>query len=121
MCGWFLLKLAIEEGDSKLQEIAIRDFIERPFEHGWDGEHGGLFYLLDVDGWCPTQLEWNMKLWWPHNEAMVAFLMAYQKTRDTHYLDKFLQIFDYSYKHVSMESWLSTETFGVHMQKTKQV
>jgi hypothetical protein len=32
---------------------------------------------------CPcaaAQLEWNMKLWWPVNEAMIAFAMAYEET-----------------------------------------
>ncbi|XP_071657385.1 N-acylglucosamine 2-epimerase isoform X10 [Patagioenas fasciata] len=39
-------------------------------------QHGGLFAFLDADGLCPTQLEWPMKLWWPHAEAMVALLAA---------------------------------------------
>lgn len=73
------------------------------FEAGWDKEHGGLYYFLDAEGFSPTQLEarpalvgwpaaaavcvahspcrvrqWNMKLWWPHSEAMIAFAMAYR-------------------------------------------
>lgn len=54
-----------------------------------------------MDGWSPTQLEWDMKLWWPHNEAMIAFLMAYKVTQDEKFLVSFGQIFDYSYSHVS--------------------
>ena len=62
----------------------------------------GLYYFLDVDGWSPTQLEWNMKLWWPHNEAMIALLMAYQFTKDAVYMQKFEQVFHYCYTHVSV-------------------
>lgn len=57
-----------------------------------------LFAILD--GISPTQLEWNMKLWWPHNEAMIAFLMAYKNTGNPKHLESFDKIFEYSYKHV---------------------
>lgn len=48
------------------------------FEAGWDKDHGGLFYFLDAEGRSPVFLEWDMKLWWPHNEAMIAFAMLYE-------------------------------------------
>uniref|UniRef100_A0A8B9H9D9 N-acylglucosamine 2-epimerase n=1 Tax=Astyanax mexicanus TaxID=7994 RepID=A0A8B9H9D9_ASTMX len=53
--GWFLLQYAKAQGDSDLQKLAVEKFMEVPFLTGWDGEHGGLFYFLDVDGHCPTQ------------------------------------------------------------------
>lgn len=28
-----------------------------------------------------VQLEWNMKLWWPHCEALIAFAYAYKVTK----------------------------------------
>lgn len=80
--------------------------MERPFEYGWDKQHGGLYYFLDADGWSPVQLEWDMKLWWAHNEALIAFLMAYKETRDKRHLDRFAQIFDYSYSHVKVYFYL---------------
>ena len=73
-----------------------------PFNYGWDKEHGGIYYFLDVDGWSPVQLEWDLKLFWPHNEAMISFLMAYKHTKDTKHLDTFSKIFDYCYSHVSI-------------------
>ena len=84
----------------------METFMTKPFEYGWDKEHGGLFYYLDVDGWSPTQLEWSQKLWWPHNEAMIAFLMAYQETGDIGYFKKFEQVLEYSYSHVSLSQFL---------------
>lgn len=52
--GWFLLQFAGE--DKELQKTAVDKFVELPYKRGWDGEHGGLFYFLDVDGRCPTQV-----------------------------------------------------------------
>lgn len=104
--GWFLLKLGENTKNETLRKIAIETFIVKAFENGWDKEHGGLFYFLDVDGWCPTQLEWSQKLWWPHNEAMIAFLMAYKHTRDLSHLQSFQQVFDYSYSKVVIQNFI---------------
>lgn len=54
--GWFLLQLAAETGNTHIQKIAVEKFVELPYDSGWDEEHGGLFYFLDVDGHCPTQV-----------------------------------------------------------------
>lgn len=98
-CGWFLLNYAIKNGLSQdLKNLAI-DMIEWSFEFGWDKEHGGLYYFLDSEGYSPIQLEWNMKLWWPHNEALVAFLLAYRETRQIKYFELFEKVLDYQLKH----------------------
>ena len=34
----------------------------------------GLLYFVDVDGKPPTQLEWDMKLWWPHSEGALCLV-----------------------------------------------
>lgn len=49
-CGWYLLREASIQGSSDLAEFAIKHFIVNPFDYGWDGDYGGLFYFLDVDG-----------------------------------------------------------------------
>lgn len=54
--GWFLLQYAAENDNTEIQRIAIEKFVELPFKSGWDKDHGGLFYFLDVDGHCPTQV-----------------------------------------------------------------
>lgn len=54
--GWFLLQFSAERGDQELQRTAIDKFLEVPFKDGWDKDHGGLFYFLDVDKLCPTQV-----------------------------------------------------------------
>ncbi|KAG2455555.1 RENBP epimerase, partial [Polypterus senegalus] len=98
--GWFLLQYATRHQDEKLKKLAIEKFMLLPLASGWDQQHGGLFYFLDVEGHCPTQLEWNMKLWWPHCEALIAFLMGYCETKDPNLLEKFTQIFQYTFSHV---------------------
>ncbi|XP_012675569.1 N-acylglucosamine 2-epimerase [Clupea harengus] len=97
--GWFLLEYAQERGDVQLQKTAVDKFMEVPFLSGWDKEFGGLFYFLDVDGHCPTQLEWNMKLWWPHCEALIAYLMAYTHSKEPALLERFTQLHDYTFTH----------------------
>ncbi len=76
---WHVLEaLGIEDPD---YERFLLDVIEGSLETGWDHEHGGLYYFLDAHGLPPLQLEANMKLWWPHTEAIYALILAYAKTR----------------------------------------
>ncbi|XP_069895586.1 N-acylglucosamine 2-epimerase isoform X1 [Dipodomys merriami] len=96
--GWFLLRYASRKEDPKLRAHIIDKFLLLPFHSGWDEEYGGLFYFKDADGLCPTQLEWDMKLWWPHCEAMVAFLMGYRDSGDPALLRLFDQVAEYTFR-----------------------
>lgn len=78
----------------------------------------GVFLILDIvctwlihkmhqimlsDTVCASdQLEWSMKLWWPHCEALIAFLMAYSQTKKPELLDRFSQVYEYTFSHVSL-------------------
>ncbi|CAL8264125.1 unnamed protein product [Lota lota] len=115
--GWFLLQYCGKHGDESLQLTAINKFIELQFQRGWDKEHGGLFYFLDVDGHCPTQLEWSMKLWWPHCEALIALLMAYNNTKKPTLLDRFSEVYEYTFSHFSDPE--NGEWFGYLTQEGK--
>ncbi len=44
-------------------------------EAGWDKEYGGLLYFIDCKGRTPEAYDIDMKLWWPHNEILIASLM----------------------------------------------
>jgi len=98
--GWFVLELARKAGDAKLKEQAIQ-MIECSFEKGWDKDYGGIFYFLDSEGLPPVQLEWFMKLWWPHCEAAYGLLAAYRETGDNRHADYFEQVVDYAFNHFS--------------------
>ncbi|XP_022081272.1 N-acylglucosamine 2-epimerase-like [Acanthaster planci] len=95
--GWFLLQCSMKHDLPELRRLAADNFIAKPFQTGWDLEHGGLYSFLDADGLSPTQLEWNMKLWWPHCEALIASLMAYQQTKEERFLEMFEKVFDYTF------------------------
>lgn len=113
--GWFLLQHATRKRNNQLARIAIDKFILQSFEIGWDDMYGGIIYILDANGYSPTQLEWNMKLWWPHAEALVAFLMAYKETKDESFLEKFDLVFQYTLSHFSDPKY--GEWFGYLNQK----
>ena len=64
------------------------------------------------------QLEWSMKLWWVHCEALVAALMAYSVTRDHKHWVLFRQAFDYVASHVRYHGyiWLLSIIFNFSFQ-----
>lgn len=46
-----------------------------------------------------------MKLWWPHSEAMIAFLMGYSDSGDPALLQLFYQVAEYTFRQVRAASW----------------
>ncbi len=97
-CSWFLMEEANYSGDVKLHENA-RQVFDFAIEAGWDEEFGGLLYFIDCLGKPPEAYEHDMKLWWPHNEIMIAAMMAYRDTGDEKYLAWFEKTMDYCQKH----------------------
>ncbi|XP_066426544.1 N-acylglucosamine 2-epimerase isoform X3 [Molothrus aeneus] len=95
--AWLLLQLSGRRGDAALGARAVAALLEGPLRRGWDPQHGGLFSFLDADGLCPTQLEWSMKLWWPHAEAMVALLAAQRFQPRPSLVSQFLQVAQYTF------------------------
>ena len=93
-CSWFVMERANATGDKELHAKAVNVF-DMAFQKGWDKEYGGILYFLDCLGNPPEAYEHDMKLWWPHNEALIASMMIYRDTKDEKYLDIFYQILDY--------------------------
>ena len=98
--GWFLQSWTDRLEDVDLQQLCV-DIVRWSFERGWDEEHGGIFYFLDADGGDPVQLEWFMKLWWPHCEALYAHLLNYSITRETADLEAFQRTDSYAFDRFS--------------------
>ena len=98
--GWFVLQHAKRRGKTELYPVA-EQMISWSFEDGWDKDHGGLFYFLDSGGRSPVYLEWDMKLWWPHNEAMIAFAMLYETFGKEEHWEAFAAVTDYALSHFS--------------------
>lgn len=99
-CSWFLMEEANTHSDAGLHEKAETIF-NYAIESGWDNEYGGILYFIDCLGRPPEAYEHDMKLWWPHNEAMIAALMLYRDTGNGKYLDWFDRVADYSKKFFS--------------------
>ena len=93
-CSWFVMERANATGDKALHAKAVNVF-DMAFSKGWDKEYGGILYFMDCLGNPPEAYEHDMKLWWPHNEALIASMMIYRDTKDEKYLDIFYQILDY--------------------------
>ena len=101
-CAWFLMDHANSIGDKALHAKAIEIF-DMAFNRGWDTEYEGILYFIDCLGNPPEAYEHDMKLWWPHNEALIASLMIYRDTKDEKYLDIFYQILDYCKRYFADE------------------
>ena len=98
--AWFLMTEAIHRKDKELMEKAIR-VTEWSLERGWDNEMDGIFYFVDLYNKPVLSLEWDMKLFWVHCEAMIALTYAHMYTGDAKYTRWFERIFDYCLKHFS--------------------
>ena len=90
--AWFIMEEGKHRNDAELIRKAL-PLLEWSLDRGWDTEYGGLFYFVDIEGRQPVQLEWDMKLWWPHNEAIYATILAYSLTGE----DKFEKWFEKPY------------------------
>ena len=94
--GWFLKHWAKCLKDIGLDDLA-NNIIRKSYDIGWDKEYGGIYYFLDAEGYSPTQLEWNMKLWWVHTEAIYANLLLYSTTKNIDDWKRFIKIKEYAF------------------------
>jgi len=96
--AWFVMEEALRTGDDATYAEARRLGMTS-LEAGWDGPlpgcaeprdgPGGLVYFMDALGADATQLEADMKLWWPLCEAMIFLAMDYRRTGDAATLRRF--------------------------------
>ena len=98
--AWFLLNYAYKTNDNTLKQQAL-NILDWSLEIGWDEKYGGIYYFRDVYGRPCEALEHDMKLWWVHNEALIATLVAHKLTGDEKYEKWYDKIHDYSFNHFS--------------------
>lgn len=107
--AWFILEEGKWKSDKSLVELGCQ-MLDWMWKRGWDTEYGGLLYFVDVDG-KPVQEYWHdMKFWWPHNELIIATLLAYQLTGDEKYWVMFQAAHQWSHEHFPDEQ--NGEWFG---------
>lgn len=85
-CAWFLIEAAEITGESVTDKLALAEAVfADAYEIGWDREFGGLKYFVDALSFPPEAYEHDMKLWWPHNELLIASLKLYLLTGKEQY------------------------------------
>ena len=97
-CSWFLMDEANYRGDAELHAQA-EEIFKLAIEAGWDKEYGGLLYFIDAKGLPPEAYEHDMKLWWPHNEIMIASSKALRDTGDEYFATWLFKTLDYCKEH----------------------
>ena len=97
--AWFILHEARHRNnDAHLIELGCK-MLDYMWERGWDKKYGGILYFRDVYN-KPVQEYWqDMKFWWPHNEAIIATLLAYAMTGNEKYAAWHKQVHNYAYTH----------------------
>lgn len=94
---WMALAVAARWGLSDAIASLVRSMFETA-EYGWDKEHGGLLYRLDVLGKPPMQIEWDRKMWWVFAEAILAFSLAFKYTRSPKALEWLERMHGYTWQ-----------------------
>ncbi|MDZ4698781.1 MAG: AGE family epimerase/isomerase [Rhodothermales bacterium] len=97
--AWFILHEARHRNnDPELTRVGL-DILDWMWERGWDTEYGGILYFRDIDN-RPVQEYWHdMKFWWPHNETIIATLLAYEMTGNEKYARWHQLVHDWAYRH----------------------
>ncbi len=97
-CMWFVLHIAARRGDCERIQRAAEVMLWH-LELGWDTEYGGLYLSRDVEGHRPYLPHSEMKVWWPHTEAMYGTLLAFHLTGRTEFLDWFEKVSQWAWEH----------------------
>ncbi len=97
--GWFILQEARHRSNCcDLIELGTT-IIDWSLNLGWDAEFGGLFYFRDARNLPCTEYWHDMKFWWPHNEAIIASLLAFATTGSPHFAEWHCKVDAWSHSH----------------------
>lgn len=95
---WFVMHLARRHGDMDTVRRAA-EAMRWHLERGWDPEFGGIFLSLDLDEHEAYLPHSEMKLWWPHTEALYGTLLAHQLTGEPWCLAWHEKVADWAWAH----------------------
>lgn len=98
--AWFLMAEGIYQKDDSLI-AAAKKIIDFSMDLGL--VDGGIIAFTDLLGNPANALEWDMKLWWPQCEAIIANRLCYEITKEEKYLKNYEGLVDYSFKHFADE------------------
>ena len=96
--AWFLMVEGLIEKDGRALSAA-KKIIDMTMSKWVDFERGGLFTFRDALDRPPQSLEWDIKRWWPQNEAVIANRMAYEIFGEERYRIDCERLLDFSISH----------------------
>lgn len=96
--AWFLIQEGIYRNENSIINAGL-DILNWSVERGWDKEYGGILNFIDLENKPPEKVEWDMKYWWPHVEALYALLLAHFTTNDKSYEDWYDKIHEWTFKY----------------------
>ena len=82
--AWFVISEGIITNNTQAINFG-KKIIDLTLPLGWDKAHSGIIAFTDINGNPPVQLEWDMKLWWPQCETMIAARLAYLLFKEEKY------------------------------------
>ncbi len=92
--AWFVITEGLMTGNSDAIQ-AGKKIIDITLPLGIDKKYGGIIAFTDINGKPPVQLEWDMKLWWPQCEAMIALRLAYSIFGEEKYNEEYIKLKEY--------------------------
>ncbi|MHB8277358.1 MAG: AGE family epimerase/isomerase [Candidatus Humimicrobiaceae bacterium] len=96
--SWFLMQEGLYRKEQYIIDIAL-DILNWSLERGWDKEYGGIFNFVDIKNKPSEKVEWDMKYWWPHCEALYALLLANYITGNKLYENWYEKIHEWTFKY----------------------
>jgi N-acylglucosamine 2-epimerase len=95
---WFVMHVASRRGNKELVRRAA-EVMRWHLELGWDKEYGGLYLSRDVEGNQPYLPHSEMKVWWPHVEALYGALLAHHLTGEPWCLEWYEKVASWTWAH----------------------
>jgi N-acylglucosamine 2-epimerase len=93
--AWFVMTEGVYQNNGYYKDKA-KEIIDVSMAHGY--RDGGIIAFCDCDGNPPDHLEWDMKIWWPQCEAMIANRLCYNVFGEEKYLRDFEAIRDWCFE-----------------------
>jgi N-acylglucosamine 2-epimerase len=98
---WFVMHHAQRRKDEATIQRAA-EVMRWHLELGWDKEYGGLSLGVDIEGHPPFMPNSEVKLWWPHTEALYALLLADSLTHEPWCREWYERVHEWSFDHFPM-------------------
>lgn len=92
--AWFVMSEGVYQ-NNELYKVKAKEIIDVSMKLGY--RQGGIIAFCDCDGFPPDHLEWDMKIWWPQCEAIIANLLCYKVFGEEKYLRDFEALKDWCF------------------------